>query len=89
MEQTRRQKRKKQLRINSSIKKRFYKDIIEYPCCYCKSIFKISNLTIEHIIPLSFGGTNDKSNIDLACAPCNQKRGRETWFLRKNLNFIF
>jgi len=45
----------------------------------------MDELTIEHIIPRSLGGTNDDANIALACPPCNQKKGREAWFLKKKL----
>ena len=31
--------------------------------------------TIEHIIPLSRGGLDNRNNMTLACITCNQKRG--------------
>lgn len=76
--------RKKQLEINQKIKKRLYKEIILAPCYYCKKVFMIKNLTIEHITPLSFGGSNEDNNITVACAPCNQERGRQSWFLKRD-----
>lgn len=81
----RRKARKKQQQINSQLKKRLFKDVFIAPCRYCKKIFIINELTIEHIIPRVFGGTNEDSNIDLACAPCNQQKGKEAWFLKKFL----
>jgi len=78
-----RRRRKKQLRINTQLKKRLYKGVFMAPCCYCRDVFFFTELTIEHIIPLSHGGTNDEKNIALACAPCNQERGREAWFVKK------
>lgn len=81
----RRLKRKQQLRVNNKFKKTLFANLAFHGCFYCKKAFLVENLTIEHIIPLSLGGTNDISNITLACAPCNQKRGRETWFLKKQL----
>lgn len=76
---------KKQQRINKQLKRRLYGKIYISPCVYCKNIFIIDELTIEHIIPLSLGGSNDDDNITLACAPCNQRRGRETWMLKKQM----
>ena len=81
----RRKCRKQQLKINNQIKKTYYRHLIMHPCCYCKKVFLVSNLTVEHIIPLSFGGSNHRENIDLACAPCNQQRGRESWFLKRQI----
>lgn len=80
-----RQRRKKQLRINTQLKRRLFGHIFLSPCCYCKQVFFIADLTIEHLQPRSLGGTNIDSNIALACAPCNQEKGREAWFLKKKL----
>lgn len=45
-------------------------------CYYCDN--KCSELTIEHILPLSRGGTHTKDNITLACKSCNLKKGNKT-----------
>ncbi|EGV30874.1 HNH endonuclease [Thiorhodococcus drewsii AZ1] len=42
-------------------------------CAYCGA--KDIPLQIEHIQPKSMGGSNRISNLTLACAPCNQKKG--------------
>jgi 5-methylcytosine-specific restriction endonuclease McrA len=36
-----------------------------------------SDIEIDHVVPLSKGGSNDLSNLVTACKPCNQaKRGK-------------
>lgn len=40
-------------------------------CSFCG---KKNNLTIDHIIPKSKGGTNKKENLQALCAPCNYKK---------------
>lgn len=39
--------------------------------------------TVEHLTPRAAGGTNDRWNLALACARCNEKRGREWDMARK------
>lgn len=34
--------------------------------------------SIDHVTPLSRGGTNDDDNIQLLCLPCNLKKGNMT-----------
>lgn len=34
-----------------------------------------AHITIEHIRPVVLGGTNDMSNLALACFACNNARG--------------
>ena len=80
-----RSERKRQLKINAQLKKRLFGNLFVAPCYYCRLVFLKDELTIEHIIPLSIGGTNDDNNIALACAPCNHQRGRETWLLKKKI----
>ncbi len=79
----RRKWRKKQLRINASIKNRLFGHLFMAPCCYCKFVFLVKNLTIEHLVPHTLGGGNDDDNIALACAPCNKQKGQEAWSLKK------
>ena len=45
-------------------------------CVYCGA--KDVPLQIEHIIPRARGGTDRVSNLTLACASCNQRKGTQT-----------
>ncbi len=45
-------------------------------CAYC--LVGEMALDIEHIVPLSRGGTNDPQNLTLACRRCNLKKGSRT-----------
>jgi 5-methylcytosine-specific restriction endonuclease McrA len=40
-------------------------------CIYCKASLKRVKRHIDHIMPLSLGGSNDRTNIQMLCAPCN------------------
>jgi len=42
-----------------------------YQCLCCR---KKKKLTIDHVVPLSKGGTNDISNIQPLCRSCNSKK---------------
>ena len=42
-------------------------------CAYCDIVFE--DLTIDHITPLSRGGSHDISNINPACSVCNISKG--------------
>ncbi len=42
-------------------------------CIYCKGRFG-SKYHVDHVVPISRGGRNDKSNIQILCAPCNLKK---------------
>ena len=43
-----------------------------WACQYCGSR---SNLTVDHVIPRSKGGSSDWTNIVASCAPCNRRKG--------------
>jgi HNH endonuclease len=47
-----------------------------YLCEYCHSPERLSanRFTIDHIIPRSVGGSDDISNLALACRRCNERR---------------
>jgi hypothetical protein len=50
----------------------------ENQCAYCGSK---ENLTIDHIIPQSKGGTDFTKNVVCCCHSCNQSKGHEHWKL--------
>jgi len=49
--------------------------IIERDGYYCKNCNSTENITIDHIVPVSKGGKNILSNLQLLCRSCNSKKG--------------
>ena len=47
-------------------------------CRYCGASKRMRNLQIEHLDPVVRGGSNDYQNLQLTCAPCNQRKGMQT-----------
>ena len=47
-------------------------------CQYCETRHPYSELTIDHVIPKSQGGSNDLTNLVACCKRCNQKKGPRT-----------
>ena len=43
-------------------------------CIYCNTKLTKNNVTADHIIPISEGGTNAKVNLVAVCYDCNQER---------------
>lgn len=43
-------------------------------CYYCQGKFKPADLTMDHIVPISRGGKNNKGNVVPACKECNSKK---------------
>jgi hypothetical protein len=43
-----------------------------HACHHCASR---ENLTLDHIVPWSMGGTDDESNLQTLCQPCNSRKG--------------
>ena len=41
-------------------------------CAICGKPVKFKKMTIDHITPLSRGGTNNYDNLQLACLSCNR-----------------
>ncbi|MBD1920825.1 HNH endonuclease [Microcoleus sp. FACHB-831] len=45
-----------------------------YQCRSCGKTKLETNLSIDHIIPLARGGSNDISNLHSLCLTCNQQK---------------
>lgn len=61
----------KRQKITLELRRQVYSDD-GWKCVYCSDT---RNLEIDHIVPLSKGGTEDRSNLQTLCAPCNRKKG--------------
>ena len=48
-------------------------------CYYCHK--HLTKYHVDHVIPLSRGGSNDPSNLVIACPLCNQKKHKNLWRL--------
>ena len=56
-------------------------------CAYCDiemtttgDAYQLNYVTLDHVIPISKGGTNTRSNVVPACRACNKKkRNDDTW----------
>jgi 5-methylcytosine-specific restriction endonuclease McrA len=51
----------------------FLRDL--HHCQYCNTLFPKSNLTMDHVLPISHGGKTEWENIVTACSPCNSRKG--------------
>ena len=45
-------------------------------CIYCGATSKDSELQVDHVIPVSKGGTNEIGNLVIACRACNIGKGK-------------
>lgn len=49
-------------------------------CVYCGApIEEGTQLSLDHIIPYSKGGSHDASNLVTCCSRCNSARGNRSW----------
>ncbi len=46
-------------------------------CQYCGKKFSSSELSLDHVIPVSRGGRSSWENVVCACLPCNVKKGNK------------
>ena len=50
----------------------------DHTCQYCGKEFPFVELTLDHVIPSSRGGTNEWDNLVASCKKCNQRKGNRT-----------
>lgn len=46
----------------------------KFQCQSCGKTYQQTKLSIDHIIPLSRGGSNDISNLQTLCLTCNKRK---------------
>ena len=46
-------------------------------CQYCGKRFQTSELSLDHVVPLSRGGPSTWENVVCACLPCNVRKGNK------------
>lgn len=51
------------------------RDVFERDAYRCRHCATWVDLTIDHIIPRSRGGTDDETNLQTLCRSCNSKKG--------------
>lgn len=49
-------------------------------CARCGCELNTDNQSVEHILPISHGGTNDLSNLLMLCIKCNQKKADKVYY---------
>ena len=49
-----------------------------YRCMYCGVKLRTDNLQIDHMYPVSRGGSNDDENLQALCRRCNIRKGNHT-----------
>lgn len=67
---------KSRVRLRHEIETLAERDGLE--CWFCEYPFLSPDsveVTIEHLVPIAHGGPNHKSNLVLACKPCNSEAG--------------
>jgi 5-methylcytosine-specific restriction endonuclease McrA len=68
----------KKRRISSAVRANIMADA-EYRCGYCLAPQAVCNwlFEIEHIIPMSAGGSDEEENLWLSCSACNRYKGKQ------------
>lgn len=60
-------------------KKQKLSDLYGSQCWWCGEYLLIEDLTIEHLLPKSHGGSDSFENLRLSCFPCNNSRGNSLY----------
>src|SRR5690242_2374425 len=49
-----------------------------HACRYCGAAAPDVKLTVDHVVPVALGGTDEPSNLVTACEPCNTGKSAST-----------
>lgn len=67
--------------------KRFVRNRLNGHCIYCNK--KTEAMTVDHVVPLKLGGTNELSNLVPACSDCNLRKGhKDVWLWWQQQEFF-
>lgn len=92
-----RPKKNRRTKIGSEKKRRLYAALLLRDGCLCHycEVEMIptefnrqplaNTMTLDHVIPACYGGSNAQTNLVLACYKCNNERGTEMFYC--NCNF--
>jgi hypothetical protein len=74
--------------ISDALRQQVIEDA-NYRCAYCKapSLITGAPLIMEHTLPRSLGGTDDRENLVAACYRCNEFKGAKIAALDPETNF--
>lgn len=64
----------KEFQEKKAVKKQLI-SVFGLSCFWCRCTLPEKELTLDHQIPGSKGGSNNPENLRLACFPCNNSRG--------------
>lgn len=56
-----------------------------FTCQYCGSVEKAQNLTVDHVLPRSKGGSSKLNNLSASCYSCNNQKGNDETILPRNM----
>ncbi|WP_336643719.1 HNH endonuclease [Microbacterium sp. MMO-113] len=46
-----------------------------YTCNHCGHVGKLHEMEVDHVIPWSWGGSDEFDNLQALCGPCNRRKG--------------
>lgn len=46
-----------------------------FRCNHCRGDLRVVGYHVDHVLPVSKGGTNDANNLQLLCPKCNLRKG--------------
>lgn len=58
-------------------------------CQYCGASGDEKSLEIDHVVPISKGGTNDEQNLLTSCRDCNRGKSDTNLFSKNNSSIIY